>query len=62
MAQSSRLTEARLDSLYNSDGFGGEKTMRARVIRELIDEIRSLRAQIEQGHARRSRPSDESPE
>ncbi|MCA1703439.1 MAG: hypothetical protein LC808_09345 [Actinobacteria bacterium] len=49
MAESSRLTEARLDSLYNSDGFGGEKTMRARVIRELIDEIRTLRAQIDAG-------------
>ena len=33
----SRLTDERLDSLYEADGFGGEKTMRARVIRELID-------------------------
>ncbi len=49
IARSSRLTEARLDSLYNSDGFGEEKTIRARVIRALIDEIRSLRAQIDEG-------------
>ncbi len=43
MAWRSRLTDARLDSLYDADGFGGEKTMRARVVRELIDEIRALR-------------------
>jgi hypothetical protein len=40
------LTDARLDSLYQADGFGGEKTMRARVIRELIDEIRALRRRL----------------
>jgi hypothetical protein len=45
----SRLTDERLDSLYEADGFGGEKTMRARVIRELIDEIRTLRAEQAQG-------------
>lgn len=45
MARASRLTEERLDSLYNADGFGGEKTMRAKVIRELIDEIRVLRSE-----------------
>lgn len=39
----SRLTPERLDSLYNADDFGGEKTMRAKAIRELIDEIRELR-------------------
>jgi hypothetical protein len=44
----SRLTEERLESLYDADGFGGEKTMRARVIRELIDEIRTLRAEQSQ--------------
>jgi hypothetical protein len=42
----SRLTDARLDLLYDADGFGGEKTMRARVIRELIDEIRGLRRRL----------------
>jgi hypothetical protein len=43
MARVSRLTDDRLNSLYRADDFGGEKTMRARVIRELIDEIRLLR-------------------
>jgi hypothetical protein len=38
------LTDHRLDSLYGAPDFGGETTMRARVIRELIDEIRQLRA------------------
>jgi hypothetical protein len=42
----SLLTEARLNSLYDADGFGGEKTMRARVVRELIDEIRALRCYV----------------
>lgn len=42
----SRMTEERLASLYESDGFGGEKTMRAKVIRELIDEIRRLRREL----------------
>jgi hypothetical protein len=54
MAWVSRVTDARLDLLYGADGFGGEKTMRARVIRELIDEIRALR--------RRLAESDEQPE
>lgn len=48
MPRVSRLTDERLDSLYDADGFGGEKTMRARVIRELIDEIRTLRAEQSQ--------------
>lgn len=39
----SRLTDDRLNSLYTGEGFGGETTMRAMVIRELIDEIRALR-------------------
>jgi hypothetical protein len=43
VARMSKLTDARLDLLYQADGFGGERTMRARVIRELIDEIRELR-------------------
>jgi len=50
----SPLTDSRLDSLYVSEGFGGEKTMRAKVIRELIDEIRALRRELErQGSAPR---------
>lgn len=39
------MSEDRLRALYDGQGFGGENTMRARVIRELIDEIRSLRAE-----------------
>jgi hypothetical protein len=39
----SKLTDERLASLYEAQDFGGASTMRARVIRELIDEIRSLR-------------------
>ena len=46
MARMSTLTESRLASLYESEGFGGEKTMRAKVIRELIDEIRALRNEL----------------
>jgi hypothetical protein len=42
----SKLPETRLASLYDADGFGGEKTMRAKVIRELIDEIRALRREL----------------
>ena len=38
MTHPSGLTEERLASLYVAEGFGGEKTMRAMVIRELIDE------------------------
>jgi hypothetical protein len=41
----SRLTEERLEALYVTDGFGGDATMRAKVVRELIDEIRSLRSE-----------------
>jgi hypothetical protein len=48
----SRLPPERLDSLYNADGFGGEKTMRAKVIRELIDEIRALRAELDASDAK----------
>ena len=46
MARVSTLTDSRLDSLYGAEGFGGEKTMRAKVIRELIDEIRTLRREL----------------
>jgi hypothetical protein len=43
--QATSLTDARLASLYSGAGFGGDNTMRAKVIRELIDEIRMLRAE-----------------
>lgn len=54
MPRVSPLTDSRLDSLYVSEGFGGEKTMRAKVIRELIDEIRALRQELEGRTPRRS--------
>src|SRR5689334_13936223 len=41
------LPEARLASLYDAPEFGGETTMRAKVIRELIDEIRRLRHELQ---------------
>lgn len=47
MVRVSRLTDARLQSLYDAEGFGGESTMRAKVFRELIDEIRALRLELE---------------
>ena len=47
VARTSTLTDERLRLIYEGDGFGGEKTMRAKVIRELIDEIRSLRRELE---------------
>ena len=46
VARVTGLTDERLDSLYEADGFGGETTMRAKVIRELIDEIRQLRGEL----------------
>jgi hypothetical protein len=49
MDRVSNLTDARLQSLYDGEGFGGDKTMRARVIRELIDEIRFLRCELRWG-------------
>ena len=52
VVRASRMTEARLSSLYESDGFGGEKTMRARVIREPIDENRVLRRELAQAEGR----------
>jgi hypothetical protein len=52
MVHPSGLTEERLALLYNAEGFGGEKTMRAKVIRELIDEIRVLRSELRQAEAR----------
>lgn len=43
-----QLPEERLASLYDAPDFGGETTMRAKVIRELIDEIRRLRHELRQ--------------
>jgi hypothetical protein len=55
MSRTSSLTDARLDLLYDSTGFGGETTMRAKVIRELIDEIRALRRELHDAATRESR-------
>lgn len=49
----SALTDERLQSLYEADGFGGERTMRARVIRELIDEIKALRKELAEARSDR---------
>jgi hypothetical protein len=46
MPRPSSVTDERLASLYTAEGFGGETTMRAKVIRELIDEIRALREEL----------------
>ena len=53
--RSSKLTDERLASLYAAEDFGGSKTMRGRVIRELIDEIRELRAEPTATDASRDR-------
>jgi hypothetical protein len=45
MRRPSSLTDERLASLYTAEGFGGETTG-AKVIRELIDEIRALREEL----------------
>ena len=50
------MTDARLDSLYRSEGFGGEQMLCAKVIRELIDEIRLLRRQLAELHMRPDGP------
>ena len=52
MARVSRISEERLAALYDSEG--GEKSMLARVIRELIDEIRVLRDELAQVGSRES--------
>ena len=46
MERRTRLTDERLAALYAGDGFGGDQTMRAKVIRELIDGIRALRVEL----------------
>jgi hypothetical protein len=53
MVQTSRLTDDRLKSLYLNKEFGGGNTIRAKVIPELIDEIRALRLEVK----RLDRPS-----
>ncbi len=52
------MTEARLFSIYECEGLGGETTMRAKVICELIDEIRVLRRELAQAEGQEpvSRP------
>ncbi len=55
MAKVTKLPEERLASLYEAPGFGGETTQRAKVIRELIDEIRQLLQQLE-ARSRQSPP------
>ena len=47
MARWSRFTDERLAGLYTGDGFGGETTARAKVIRELIDELRDIRRELD---------------
>jgi hypothetical protein len=56
MAHPSGLTEERLTLLYDAEGFGGETTMRAKVIRELIDEIRVLRSELRQAETDKDGP------
>jgi hypothetical protein len=51
MAPPSNLTEQRLRLIYTGEGFGGDNTMRAKVIRELIDEIHALREELHQRRA-----------
>lgn len=46
MARWSRFSDERLELLYESDSFGGESTMRAKVIRELIDDLRQMRRDL----------------
>ncbi len=58
MVRASGPTEQRLASLYDAEGFGGEKTMRAKVIRELIDKIRLLRAELLQAGTRSGASDD----
>ena len=61
MDGSPRLPDARLISLYDGYGFGGDRTMRAKVIRELIDEIRDLRKQVGEMTVTRPQSSAEEP-
>ena len=60
MARASSLPDGRIQLIYEGEGLGGEKTMRAKVIRELIDEIRALRQELQR--AVESRTDAHSPE
>lgn len=51
-----RMTDARLASIYDSEGIGGEKMMRAKVIRELVDEIRVLRRELAEARTQAPAP------
>ena len=63
MQRRSAFPDSRLDALYDAEGFGGEKTMRAKVVRELIDEIRMLRRELDEATRRHpaSRDSRQQP-
>jgi hypothetical protein len=50
------LTDERLASIYEGEGFGGGTSMRAKVVRELVDEIRSLRHELASVRAREPFP------
>jgi hypothetical protein len=56
MAHPSGLTDERLTLLYSAEGFGGETTMRAKVVRELIDEIRLLRSELREAETGQDGP------
>ena len=60
MAKASSLPDGRLQLIYEGEGLGGEKTMRAKVIRELVDEIRALRQDLQ--HTVGSRTDVKSPD
>ena len=49
------LPESRLASLYDGEGFGAGGSARARVVRELIDEIRDLRRELDSHQGRQDR-------
>ena len=46
MGRRTLFTDERVDGLYIGEGSGGDNTLRARVIRELVDEIRALRREL----------------
>jgi hypothetical protein len=52
-----KLTEDRLSLLYAGQDFGGETTMRAAVIRELIDEIRAMRLEVARLDSKQRHPA-----
>lgn len=40
------LTDELLAAIYTGDGLGGDNTMRPKVIRELVDDRRSVRGEL----------------